>query len=232
MTGRKKQIDKSILKVMHFEKELARIQGVKSPPLEQSAKNDKDYLEGGYLTACLSVDALELIQTELNMFKGILKFLRGNRFKAFLTLRDCWKSYRKFERLIEKEPQEFDDDLKARVYFGLGIFQVLVSALPRSITTLMTLVGFSGNREKGKENLNHCLQMRKARSPFAAMILCLYHIDLDPDLDRVCAILKEYLDNFPHCALFHWIASIVSWRFAQLDDAVFFINRALNKMDP
>ena len=63
-----------------------------------------------------------MIETEILMFKGILRFLRGNRFKAFLTFRDCWKNYKRFESMVEKHPENFDDDIKSRVYFGLGIF--------------------------------------------------------------------------------------------------------------
>ena len=46
-------------------------------------------------------------------------------------------------------------------------------------------------------------------------------------MDRVCTTLKTYLQAYPHSALFHWVTSIVSWKYAQLDDAVFFIERAL-----
>lgn len=36
------------------------------------------------------------------MFKGILRFLEGSKFKAFLIFRECWKTYKKYEPLMLK----------------------------------------------------------------------------------------------------------------------------------
>lgn len=68
----------------------------------------------------------------------------------------------------------------------------------------------------------------KSRSALAAIVLCLYHIDLNPNLEKVCEILKKYMRLYPKNALFQWIASNVSWKYSQLDDAVFFIKSSLN----
>lgn len=38
-----------------------------------------------------------MLLTETLMFKGVLRFLSGNKFKAFLIFRECWKIYRKYE---------------------------------------------------------------------------------------------------------------------------------------
>lgn len=89
------------------------------------------------------------------MFKGILRFLSGHKFKAFLTFRECWKVYKKYESIITKKETSkkllfLDEDFKSRVYLGLGLFYLGISALPKSLTTLIRIVGFtSGNREKG-----------------------------------------------------------------------------------
>ena len=93
------------------------------------------------------------------MFKGVLRFLGGYRFKAFLIFRECWKTFRKYEQIMikigsnEKDSKYpyFDGDFRSRLLLGLGLFYLGISSLPRSLTTIITLVGFtSGNREKGK----------------------------------------------------------------------------------
>jgi hypothetical protein len=43
-----------------------------------------------------------------------------------------------------------DPDFKSRLYLGLGLFYLGISALPKSLTTFIRIVGFtSGNRDKG-----------------------------------------------------------------------------------
>jgi hypothetical protein len=36
---------------------------------------------------------------------------------------------------------------------GLGLFYLGISALPASLTAIIKIVGFSGNKEKGKQYL-------------------------------------------------------------------------------
>lgn len=68
-----------------------------------------------------------------------------------------------------------DGDFKSRLYMGLGLFYLGISALPKSLTTLISIVGFtSGNKEKGKVYLEKCKQERQSRSPYASLILLLY----------------------------------------------------------
>lgn len=67
-----------------------------------------------------------------------------------------------------------------------------------------------------------------SRSAFASLITLLFKIDQETTYDQVCSSLKTLLIDYPHSPLFHWIASIVSWKLSQLDDAVFFIDRALS----
>ena len=48
-----------------------------------------------------------------------------------------------------KTPSYFDDDFKSRILLGLGIFYLGISALPKSLNTIIKIVGFSGNKLKG-----------------------------------------------------------------------------------
>jgi len=65
------------------------------------------------------------------------------------------------------------------------------------------------------------------RSSFAALICILYYLDLNPNLTVACDILNKSLEKYPSCVLYHWVASIVSWKCSQVDDAVFYIKKAL-----
>jgi hypothetical protein len=107
-----------------------------------------------------------------------------------------------------------DGDFTSRLLLGLGLFYLGISALPRSLTAIIRIVGFTGDRDKGMRYLHDCINQSRSRSPYAALILCLFNIDQEPNLDEVCLILKQYINAFPHSALFHWLSSIVSWKYA------------------
>lgn len=86
------------------------------------------------------------------MFKGILKFIEGSKFKAFLIFRECWKVYRKYEQELEYSNDDnlLDPDFRSRLLLGLGLFYLIVSFLPKSLSALISIFGFIGNKEKGK----------------------------------------------------------------------------------
>ena len=128
-----------------------------------------------------------MITVETLMFKGVLRFLSGHKFKAFLIFRECWKVYRKYESILPKilnsdktnrKYEFFDGDFESRLYLGLGLFYLGISALPKSLTTIIRIVGFtSGNRSKGLEYLTKCMESRKSRSAYAALIILLFFVN-------------------------------------------------------
>ena len=97
----------------------------------------------------------------------------------------------------------YDADIQGRTYFGLGLFMLLMSLAPTSIGTILRLAGFSSNREKGLEYLYKCKSLNVYRSPFACVILGLYYIDMDPDLEKAQVLIDEYLRIYPKCVLFY-----------------------------
>lgn len=91
------------------------------------------------------------------MFKGVLKFLEGSRFKSLMIFKDSYKIFRKYEQYLGRQEYEipywFDCDLRSRVQLGLGLFNLGLAALPKSLAAIIRLVGFSANRERGRELL-------------------------------------------------------------------------------
>jgi len=169
-----------------------------------------------------------VLHTETLFCKAILKFLAGGKFVGFLLFRECWKNYKKFEEKLN-DKNYYDLDTVCRIKFGLGLFNIIFASFPKALSALIRIIGFQpGNKEKGLEYLESCINSAaKSRSALAAIVLCLYHIDLNPNLEKVCEILKKYMRLYPKNALFQWIASNVSWKYSQLDDAVFFIKNSL-----
>ncbi|CAG9331076.1 unnamed protein product [Blepharisma stoltei] len=167
----------------------------------------------------------EIIVAETNLFKSILLFVSGQKLKAFICMRSAWKLFRKYENSLSTIK---DEDLKGRVIFGLGLFMLIVSLVPSSISTILKLAGFTSNKERGLELLYKCREMKISRSPFAALILGLFYIDMEPDIDKSKAILDQGLAEFPGCVLFHWVNSIVAWKLNKVDVAVRVLQDALH----
>ena len=144
----------------------------------KSYQSKLTFLNSSNLSDSFTPDLLDLILAETMMFKGVLRFLGGQKFKAFLVFRECWKIYRRFEQLMQKGLLAEDPDVESRVQLGLGLFYLGISALPKSLTTLIRLVGFtSGNRERGITYLTQCMQSRRSRAPYASLLLLLFHLD-------------------------------------------------------
>lgn len=111
-----------------------------------------------------------------------------------MIFRECWKTYKKYEHILttkiknpddeiqkESKYQYFDGDFKSRLYLGLGLFYLGISALPKSLTTIIRIVGFtSGNRDRGRQYLEKCMTEKESRSAYAALIVSLFYIDQEP----------------------------------------------------
>ena len=99
--------------------------------------------------------------------------------------------YKKYQDLVDSDKSilkntKYDGDFRSRVLLGLGIFFLGISALPKSLTAIIRIVGFAGNKEKGQQYLMMCMEEGYCRSPYAALILSLYQVDMEPKLQDVC----------------------------------------------
>ena len=73
------------------------------------------------------------------------------------------------------------EDLRGRVLFGLGFFYMATSLMPLSLVPLMRLVGFVMHRQRGTSYLFECVERSLGyRSSLAAILLAMYHLDLEP----------------------------------------------------
>lgn len=164
----------------------------------------------------------EVLQAELMLYKSIVLIISGQKFKAFISLRNCWKIYKNYENtLIE------DLDIKARIELGLGVFLLLLSLAPVSISTILRLAGFSSDREKGIQHLQKSLSLNQSRSNYAGLILALFFIDLNPQIERASEMISSLSIKYPGCVLVHWVHSIISWKTSKIDAAIEFLNKSL-----
>lgn len=120
------------------------------------------------------------------------------------------------------------DDIWGRVCFGLGLFYLVTSLLPVGLCPLVRLAGFLIDRDQGKAYLARCVDgCLGPRATLATIVLSMYHLDLDPDMERAGDLLIQGLTSKPNNVLLHWAASLMAWRNADIESAVVEIGSAL-----
>jgi len=120
------------------------------------------------------------------------------------------------------------DDIRGRVCFGLGLFYLVTSMLPVGLCPLIRLAGFLIDRNQGKAYLARCVDFNLGpRASLATIVLSMYHLDLEPDMERAGDLLIHGLTQTPQNVLLHWAASLMAWRNADIESAVTEIGSAL-----
>lgn len=184
----------------------------------------------------LSELAREVIQAELLLCCSILQVILGARLRAIYNLRLCWQAFHRLEQklplektsLAEEEGRSSAADLRGRILFGLGLFYLVTSLAPSRLVPFMRLAGFAMNGPRGKAFLTECVVKNLGhRSCLAAIILAMYHLDMEPDISQAGSLVVASLGSRPENALLHWAGSILAWRSSCLPEAVEMSRKAL-----
>eukprot|EP00931_Biecheleriopsis_adriatica_P053544 TRINITY_DN31360_c0_g1_i1.p1 TRINITY_DN31360_c0_g1~~TRINITY_DN31360_c0_g1_i1.p1 ORF type:complete len:793 (+),score=162.47 TRINITY_DN31360_c0_g1_i1:318-2381(+) len=186
-----------------------------------------------------STVAHEVFTAEMLLLRSGLQVMLGARLRALYNLRQCWCTYHRLETLLENDGdlkvcvQDDDivftyEDLRGRILFGLGLFYMAASLVPASLVPLIRLAGFIMHRQRGKTYLWECVERELGpRSSMAAILLSMYHLDLEPDMKHAANILVVSLSRQPENVLLHWAGSVLAWRNTFISQAVNITGKAL-----
>lgn len=102
------------------------------------------------------------------------------------------------------------------------------SLLPGGLCSLARLAGFVVNRPRGKAYLGECAEGHLGpRASLAAILLAMYHLDLEPDVARAGGLLVASLGRQPENVLLHWAGSLLAWRNTCVTQAMEMTSKAL-----
>lgn len=199
---------------------------------------------------------IDVLSAELLLIRSGLQVFLGARLRALFNLRQCWYAYCRLERQLDldilgggqsrrsesaassgdKASQQAREqamtlsgrDLRGRILLGAGFFYLAVSLLPAGFLPFARLVGFVMDREKGKALLTECVERQLGpRATLAALVLSMYHLDLEADLARSGDLLVWGLQLQPENVLLHWAGSVLAWRNTCIPAAGDLAQRAL-----
>jgi len=178
-----------------------------------------------------SNDELDVFSAELLLLRSGLQVILGHRLRAIFNLRQSWYLYRRLESHLAapgKCATLSAEDWRGRVTFGLGFFYLATSLLPVGLGPLMRLAGFIMHRTQGKAYLAECVERDLGpRAALAAVLLAMYHLDLEPDIPRAGDLLVASLGRRPENVLLHWAGSVLAWRNTCINQAAEMTAKAL-----
>ncbi|KAI8914486.1 hypothetical protein EDD86DRAFT_268666 [Gorgonomyces haynaldii] len=143
--------------VQAFRKEQTTLVGSFTGMLFGSSKNQK---VNQLKQMTLLQKHIELIHAECGLLKALLYILTDPNMMGFvregLTIRNAYSSYKVFYRYLTQvaeqgglDDKELDQHFISGVYLGMGMFNLILSTLPKKLLRLFEMIGFGGHRAFG-----------------------------------------------------------------------------------
>lgn len=176
-----------------------------------------------------SGDSLEdrTLVAEVTLWRGLLQSVCGQSFRSCWNIRSAFSQMKK----LNKDPRVLAHPrLRSRIRACIGLFYLGVPLMPSNYLPFLRLLGFATDEKKMGYDMikEEALDEFGERNIPCALVMSLYHLDVDTNLDVVRDMLVSNLKHASQCPLLHWVASICAWRLAEIDDAGFLLQEALD----
>nr|CAH7740276.1 unnamed protein product [Callosobruchus chinensis] len=125
----------------------------------------------------------ELCHAECLLLKSMLTFMEDETLSSFikagLKIRSCYNSYKDCQQILLKRNWDKNSTkvhFESGVKMGIGTFNLMISMLPSRVIKLLEFIGFSGNKQKGLEDLLSGYRMDGLRQILCLMTLLGYNL--------------------------------------------------------
>ena len=138
--------------------------------------------------------------------------------RAGVQIRAAYKTFHRLYIHINQPANaavvsQLDTSVTGGIQFGVGVFNLMFSAMPPVILKLIAFLGFPCDRALGFKLLNQCIDGDGLRAPLAALLLLCWHvigpsfytIRLEYHNQRADSIMQRVLAKHPTGALFLWL---------------------------
>ncbi|SCV68621.1 BQ2448_742 [Microbotryum intermedium] len=193
----------------------------------------------------------ELVFSECTLLKAVLGIIYSGDFVAFLkealNMRNAYAIYRTLAAYVESmdkaaggHDDSIDEDFRSGVYLGNGLISLILSLLPSAVLKIMTVFGFTGDREYALTTLmlggrwkprtaepGMPPEQEGIRRPICDMVLLMHHLVIanylpvgGVDVPTAAHILHYNLDRYPNGIFFLYFAGRLHSTETQLEAAV------------
>uniref|UniRef100_A0A6G1SNJ8 Tetratricopeptide repeat protein 39A n=1 Tax=Aceria tosichella TaxID=561515 RepID=A0A6G1SNJ8_9ACAR len=160
----------------------------------------------------------ELVNAESMLLLSLISFLADQSVlclvRGAFRIRACYQRYKECHYILENRTEWASDEARRHfesgVRMGLGIFNLLMSYLPRRVLKFLEYVGFSGSRSVGVSELDRSISLDDGlRSVFSALVILTYHSYVENlfglghyDRSKVEHLNETFLGHYPDSAFF------------------------------
>lgn len=160
----------------------------------------------------------ELVHAESLLLLALVSFIADQSIiclmKGAFRIRTCYQRYKECLYIMENRREWASPEAKRHFYSGVrmghGIFNMLMSYLPRRVLRFLEYVGFSGNRNLGQDELDRSIAMNDGlRSVFSSLCILVNNCYVETlfglgnyDLDLVNKLTTSRLQDYPNSAFF------------------------------
>ncbi|XP_053443698.1 tetratricopeptide repeat protein 39B-like [Nycticebus coucang] len=172
----------------------------------------------------------EVCYAECLVLKSFVTFLQDESVLGFLksglSIGSSYHIYKDCQQVLRQMPNsqsKAHKHLIGGIKFGLGAFNLMLSLVPPRTLNLLSMIGFSGNRELGLTLLHESASENHINNVLAILTLLFYHhyIQVAFGVDRVYnsateGLFLSYLQKFPKCVIlkfFHARSSMLKGNF-------------------
>ncbi|KAJ8950273.1 hypothetical protein NQ318_021128 [Aromia moschata] len=176
----------------------------------------------------------ELCHAECLLLKSMLTFMEDETLASFIKagikIRSCYNSYKNCQQILLKKKWSKDESkvhFESGVRMGIGTFNLMISMLPSRVIKLLEFIGFSGNKQKGLEDLHKGFEMNGLRQILCIMTLLGYnlivlHVLSHKEGDvKICEeILQKQLKKHPDGVWFLFFQGRLDFMKGNLDSSI------------
>ncbi|KAG2379166.1 hypothetical protein C9374_007804 [Naegleria lovaniensis] len=124
-----------------------------------------------------------VLDAETHMMRGIIQFYSGSYLKGFYNLRRSYLRFKEVYNIVEQfkdetthSPKFIHSDVIHNAYFGIGIFNFMLSILPPTLTQILSLIGFDADRDHGLNLLRKVHEYGGRQCAFASFMLAMNYL--------------------------------------------------------
>ncbi|KAF0981326.1 hypothetical protein FDP41_012586 [Naegleria fowleri] len=185
---------------------------------------------------------LKLCDAENHLLRGLLQFMGGSYLKGFYNLRKSYLKYKEVYHQAEslknesKQSNKFvHSDVLFGSYFGMGMFNFILSVLPPTLAKILSVLGFDADRELGLDLMTQCSQYGGLHCGHASFMLCINYLFVprafngrQQNLTKVKPILDMVTRAYPNSVYFKFVISHYDLKAGNLEGCLNNIRQCVN----